>query len=164
MLFQVRVGIHTGAPLLTEEGYVGHDVHLAARLAASAHGGQVVLTKGDRSARRRRVAAARSGRASPEDLAEALTVFQLGEEGFSPLATTPSLPSSIDFRILGPLEVVAAEGPLALGGHKQRALLGLLLIRAGEVVSNDRLVHQLWGAQPPRDRARAPSTTYVVTA
>ena len=44
--FQVRVGIHTGAPLLTEEGYVGHDVHLAARLAASAHGGQVVLTRG----------------------------------------------------------------------------------------------------------------------
>ena len=154
-----------GLRYLTEEGYVGHDVHLAARLAASAHGGQVVLTKGTAALvdgewpLRDTV-----GEHRLKDLAEAVDVFQLGEEGFSPLATTPSLPSSIDFRILGPLEVVAAEGPLALGGHKQRALLGLLLIRAGEVVSNDRLVQELWGEQPPRDRPRAPSTTFVVEA
>ena len=42
---QVRVGLHTGTPLLTEEGYVGDDVHFAARVAASAHGGQVVLSR-----------------------------------------------------------------------------------------------------------------------
>jgi class 3 adenylate cyclase len=40
----VRVGLHTGTPLLTEEGYVGEDVHVAARVAASGHGGQVVLS------------------------------------------------------------------------------------------------------------------------
>jgi DNA-binding SARP family transcriptional activator len=55
-----------------------------------------------------------------------------------------------DFRILGPLEVVGDEGPLALGGQKQRALLGLLLMRAGEVVATERLVDQLWGEQPPK--------------
>ena len=41
---QVRVGLHTGTPLLTEEGYVGDDVHFAARVAASGHGGQVVVS------------------------------------------------------------------------------------------------------------------------
>src|SRR5687768_13814230 len=35
----VRVGLHTGTPLLTAEGYVGGDVHRAARIAAAGHGG-----------------------------------------------------------------------------------------------------------------------------
>jgi class 3 adenylate cyclase len=37
---RVRIGIHTGEPLVTEEGYVGLDVHRAARIAAAAHGGR----------------------------------------------------------------------------------------------------------------------------
>jgi predicted ATPase/class 3 adenylate cyclase len=40
----VRVGLHTGTPLLTEEGYVGADVHRAARIAAAGHGGQVLVS------------------------------------------------------------------------------------------------------------------------
>ena len=42
---QVRVGIHTGTPHLAEEGYVGRDVHRAARIAAAAHGGQIVISE-----------------------------------------------------------------------------------------------------------------------
>ncbi len=41
---QVRIGLHTGTPLLTEEGYVGGDVHRAARIAACGHGGQVLVS------------------------------------------------------------------------------------------------------------------------
>ncbi len=41
---RVRMGIHTGEPRLTEEGYVGLDVHKAARIAAAGHGGQVLLS------------------------------------------------------------------------------------------------------------------------
>ena len=44
---QVRVGLHTGTPRLGEEGYVGSDVHFGARVAACAHGGQVVLSACD---------------------------------------------------------------------------------------------------------------------
>src|SRR5262245_28173543 len=57
----------------------------------------------------------------------------------------------IEFRILGPLEAVrGGDGsPLALGGQKQRALLGLLVLHAGSVVATDRLVDQLWGEHPP---------------
>jgi len=41
---RVRIGVHTGAPRVHEGGYVGMDVHRAARIAASAHGGQVVMS------------------------------------------------------------------------------------------------------------------------
>src|SRR6266487_788470 len=43
-LIRVRVGLHTGTPLLTDEGYVGADVHRTARIAASGHGGQVLVS------------------------------------------------------------------------------------------------------------------------
>jgi DNA-binding SARP family transcriptional activator len=56
-----------------------------------------------------------------------------------------------EFRVLGPLEVVAPDGePLPLGGQKQRAVLALLLLRANRVVATDFLVDQLWGENPPR--------------
>jgi DNA-binding SARP family transcriptional activator len=57
----------------------------------------------------------------------------------------------LQFRILGPLEVLAGDDePLPLGGQKQRALLAVLLLRAREVVSTEFLVDALWGEQPPR--------------
>jgi predicted ATPase len=46
---QVRMGVHTGTPEITEEGYVGLDVHRGARIAAAAHGGQVILSQPTRS-------------------------------------------------------------------------------------------------------------------
>jgi DNA-binding SARP family transcriptional activator len=61
----------------------------------------------------------------------------------------------VEFRILGPLEVVEAGRPLTLGGPRQRALLAILLTRANDVVSNDRLIDELWGARPPRTAANA---------
>jgi DNA-binding SARP family transcriptional activator len=61
----------------------------------------------------------------------------------------------VEFRILGPLEVVEQGRPLALGGSRQRTLLSLLLTRANEVVSVDRLIDELWGAQPPKTAANA---------
>jgi DNA-binding SARP family transcriptional activator len=61
----------------------------------------------------------------------------------------------VEFRILGPLEVTERGRLLALGGSRQRALLALLLTRANEVVSTDRLIDELWGAQPPRAVANA---------
>jgi DNA-binding SARP family transcriptional activator/tetratricopeptide (TPR) repeat protein len=51
----------------------------------------------------------------------------------------------MDFRILGPLDVRDGDRQLPLGGSRQRALLGLLLLHANEVVSSDRLVEELWG-------------------
>jgi predicted ATPase/class 3 adenylate cyclase len=45
---RVRVGIHTGEPIVTDEGYVGIDVHRAARIAAAGHGGQILVSQSTR--------------------------------------------------------------------------------------------------------------------
>src|SRR6187399_108110 len=57
---------------------------------------------------------------------------------------------SVEFRILGPLEVFDEGAPVRLGGRNQRALLALLLLNVGEVVSTDRLIDGLWAEEPPR--------------
>jgi DNA-binding SARP family transcriptional activator len=57
--------------------------------------------------------------------------------------------AEIAFGVLGPLEARSGDDPLPLGGTKPRALLALLLLNANEVVSSDRLVDELWGAEPP---------------
>jgi len=56
----------------------------------------------------------------------------------------------VEFRILGPLEVLDDGRTIPLGGQRQRALLAVLLTRANEVVSTDRLIDELWGAEPPK--------------
>src|SRR3954464_5932501 len=55
----------------------------------------------------------------------------------------------MEYRVLGPLEALGSEGPLPLGGAKQRALLALLLLNANHVVSRERLIDELWGEDPP---------------
>lgn len=52
-------------------------------------------------------------------------------------------------RVLGPLEITLDGVPLRLGGHKQRAVVGVLIAAAGRVVSVDRLTDDLWGDDPP---------------
>ena len=56
----------------------------------------------------------------------------------------------LEFHILGPLEVVGDHGRIPLGGQKQRALLGALVVHVGEVISTDRLLDELWGEHPPK--------------
>jgi DNA-binding SARP family transcriptional activator/ABC-type transport system substrate-binding protein len=55
----------------------------------------------------------------------------------------------MEFRLLGPLEVLRDGRVLAVGGAKQRALLALLLLHANEVVSRDRLIDELWSERQP---------------
>ena len=61
----------------------------------------------------------------------------------------------MEFRLLGPLEVVDGDRLLALGGVKPRSLLALLLLHANEVVSTDRLIDELWGDEPPATAAKS---------
>ncbi|NNF87257.1 MAG: AAA family ATPase [Acidimicrobiia bacterium] len=61
----------------------------------------------------------------------------------------------MELRVLGPLEVIAEGQPLALGPPKQRAVLALLLIHNGEVVSTDRLLDGIWGESPPPSARQA---------
>src|SRR5712691_6387976 len=82
---RVRMGLHTGEPLLTDEGYVGVDVHKAARIAAAGHGGQVLLSQETRG--RVPVEVADLGEHRLKDFAEPIWIFQLGDDDFPPLKT-----------------------------------------------------------------------------
>ncbi|MEV0458742.1 BTAD domain-containing putative transcriptional regulator [Catellatospora methionotrophica] len=61
-----------------------------------------------------------------------------------------SVPQRADVRLLGPVEVAGPGGRAALVGVRQRALVGLLALDAGRVVTKTRLVDALWGETPPR--------------
>ena len=65
------------------------------------------------------------------------------------------------FRILGPLEIWTAQGWSGIGAAKWRALLAALLLNAGQVVSTDRLIADLWADSPP-DRAANLISVYVL--
>ena len=56
----------------------------------------------------------------------------------------------IEFRVLGPLEVLVEGRALELKRRKQRSLLALLLLHTGEVVSTDQLIEELWAGEPPK--------------
>ena len=56
----------------------------------------------------------------------------------------------MEFRVLGPLEVVDEGRPVPLDRQRSRALLAYLLLHANEAVSSDRLIDELWGPEPPR--------------
>jgi predicted ATPase len=83
---RVRMGIHTGEPLATDEGYVGIDVHRAARIAAAGHGGQVIVSQATRDLSGdgglRDLGAHRL-----KDLAAPERLYQLGDGDFPPLKT-----------------------------------------------------------------------------
>jgi Adenylate and Guanylate cyclase catalytic domain/NB-ARC domain len=81
----VRIGIHTGTPLLTDEGYVGSDVHMAARIANAGHGGQVLLSQATRELVDAQVSDL--GEHRLKDFVEPISLFQLGSEPFPPLRT-----------------------------------------------------------------------------
>src|SRR2546421_3390636 len=61
----------------------------------------------------------------------------------------------MEFRILGPLEVLSDGQALDLGGQKQRALLALLLLEANRPVSRDRLIAALWEEEPTATAQKA---------
>ena len=83
---RVRMALHTGTPLRADEGYVGVDVHRAARIAAAGHGGQV-LVSASTAALAEDVPLRDLGEHRFKDLAAPERVYQLGEGDFDPLNT-----------------------------------------------------------------------------
>jgi predicted ATPase/class 3 adenylate cyclase len=85
----VRMGLHTGLPHLTEEGYVGEDVHLGARVASAGHGGQVLLSAATRAALEpsNSLLLGELGEHRLKDFDRPIAIFQLGTGAFPPLRT-----------------------------------------------------------------------------
>ena len=61
----------------------------------------------------------------------------------------------LQFRILGPLEVICDGVPLSLGGDRQRALLAVLLVHANQLVTKERLIEELFAGQPSASAVNA---------
>src|SRR5205807_8311860 len=61
----------------------------------------------------------------------------------------------MEYRILGPLEVVDEGEPVPLGRLKERLVLAVLLLHANEFVSRERLIDELWGSSPPPTARKA---------
>ena len=75
--------------------------------------------------------------------------FRHARFGRYPFAIRPLPSVTLDFRILGPLEVVGDAGPIALGGPRRRAVLAILALHANRVVSIDHLGDELYGEARP---------------
>src|SRR5437870_108306 len=100
---RVRMGIHTGEPLRTDEGYVGMDIHRGARIAAAGHGGQVLISQAARELVQddlpEEFALRDLGEHRLKDLSRPQQIFQLVAEGlerdFPPLATLENRPTNL---------------------------------------------------------------------
>ncbi len=82
---KVRMGLHTGELHLTGEGYAGRELHRAARIAASGHGGQVVVSAATRALVDGELV--ELGEHRLKDFDEPVALFQLGRRRFPPLKT-----------------------------------------------------------------------------
>jgi DNA-binding SARP family transcriptional activator/class 3 adenylate cyclase len=156
----VGIGLDAGEAVQLEHGYRGGALNLAARLCEQAAPGEVLSSEVIAHLARaiEGIEYAEHGSLTLKGLAEPVRVVRVSAAGTDAAArlallvgeaAAPAARSGLVFRILGPLEVSAGGRPLPLGGTKQRAVLALLLTRAGEVVSRDRLIEELWVSEAP---------------
>jgi predicted ATPase/class 3 adenylate cyclase len=120
---RVRIGVHTGTPLVTEEGYVGVDVHRAARIAAASHGGQVLVSA--TTAALVDLELRDVGVHRLKDLTAAERLFQLGQADFPPLRTldATALPIAAS-ALIGREEEVSALVSLLRDSHRLVTVTG----------------------------------------
>ena len=144
---RVRIGVHTGAPVLTSEGYVGTDVHLAARIGAAGHGGQVVFSDDTRRELGSPPELLDLGEHRLKDFDEPVPLFQLGARRFPPLKTVANtnLPRPASSFVGRAADAAAVVGHIR-GGARLLTLTGpggsgktrLSIEAAGELVPEFR--------------------------
>ncbi len=121
---RVRMGLHTGVPIVTDEGYVGIDVHRAARIAAAGHGGQILVSQATRDAGE--VNGLRDlGEHRLKDLSAPERIYQLGNDDFPPLKSryNNNLPSPPD-PLIGRKKELADVLRLLRGGARLVTVTG----------------------------------------
>jgi predicted ATPase len=140
---RVRMGVHTGEPVVTDEGYVGMDVHRAARIAAAGHGGQILVSQSTHDLAG--VGTLRDlGDHRLKDLTAPERIYQLGPDDFPPLKSLnqtnlPEQPGPLVGRIEELREVVSLIKPariLTLTGAGGSGKTRLALQAAAEVADD----------------------------
>ncbi len=125
LVFRVRMGIHTGEPLLVPPKYVGMDVHRAARVMAAGHGGQVLVSQSTRDLVSDEYELVDLGEHRLKDLSVPERIYQLGEGEFPPLKSLnrTSLPV-VSGPLIGRDEELARIRELVAGGVRVLTLTG----------------------------------------
>ena len=121
---RVRIGIHTGEPVVTDEGYVGIDVHRAARIMGAGHGGQVLLSEASRQLLEEDAAVRDLGEHRLKDLSAPQRLFQLGDEEFPPPKTLYRTNLPIQQTPLVGRERELEEGGTLIASHRLVTLTG----------------------------------------
>jgi predicted ATPase len=143
---RVRIGIHTGESLLTESGYVGLDVHRAARIAAAGHGGQVLISAATRDLLDSSRDLRDLGEHRLKDLTSPERIYQLCPGDFRPLESLnqtnlPAQPTPLIGRERELAEVLAlarAHTLVTLSGPGGSGKTRLALQAAAELVEEFR--------------------------
>lgn len=121
---QVRIGIHTGEPIVNDEGYVGIDVHRAARIADAGHGGQVLLSGTTHDLLESSVELRDLAEHRLKDLSRPLRLYQLGGRDFPPLRTLDQVDLPVQLTpLIGRSRELQEAGAL-LREHRQLTLVG----------------------------------------
>ncbi len=121
---RVRIGIHTGEPLVKEEGYVGVDVHQAARIMAAAHGGQVLLSETTQRLLDPNIRLLDLGEHRLKDLSAPQHLYQLGDDMFPPPKTLHRTNLPIQSSALVGRERELEEAGALLRSHRLVTLTG----------------------------------------
>ncbi|TMK95879.1 MAG: adenylate/guanylate cyclase domain-containing protein [Actinobacteria bacterium] len=121
---RVRMGLHTGEPLVTDEGYVGIDVHRAARIAAAGHGGQVLLSQSTRDLLDSELEPRELGQHRLKDLTAPVRLYQLGDGEFPPLKVLFGTNLPVQPTPLVGRERELGETAALLGAHRVLTLTG----------------------------------------
>ena len=162
---QVRIGLHTGTPLVSQEGYVGGDVHRAARIAAVGHGGQVLVSSS--TAPLVEVELTDLGEHRLKDLSAPERMYQLGEVEFPalnslyrtnlPIPSTPFVGREAELAEVAALLASSDTRLLTLTGPGGTGKTRLALEAAAQLV--DEYPHGSWWVelQSIQDPALVPS-------
>jgi predicted ATPase len=141
---RVRMGLHTGEPTVTEEGYVGMVVHHGARIMSAGHGGQVLMSQTTRDLLDAGFEVRDLGEHRLKDLSAPQRLYQLGEGEFPQLKTLHQTNLPIQATPLIGRERELEEVATCLGEHRLVTLVGpggtgktrLALQAAAEAVEN----------------------------
>ncbi|TMC84192.1 MAG: adenylate/guanylate cyclase domain-containing protein [Chloroflexi bacterium] len=160
---RVRMGIHTGEPVVTDEGYVGLDVHRAARIAAAGHGGQILLSQSARDLVGRNDVRD-LGKHRLKDLPAPERIYQLGSGEFPPLRSLHAthLPMQLTPFVGRRRELEAARSLLSRDGVRLVTMTGAggsgktrLALEAAAAVADDHEDGVWWvplsGVSMPED-------------
>jgi predicted ATPase/class 3 adenylate cyclase/predicted Ser/Thr protein kinase len=141
---RVRMGLHSGEPLLTDEGYVGIDVHQAARVMSAGHGGQTLVSETTAALLGADVPLRDLGAHRLKDLTSAQRLYQLGDGDFSSLkalheTNLPVQPTPLvgrEHELAEVLKLLSASRLVTLTGSGGSGKTRLALQAAAELVND----------------------------